>query len=154
MQVSIRAVTREDEQRWRSLWEGYNVFYKRTVSEEVTANTFSRFLDDKVQLYCAVAVAETPDAASAQVIGFVTWFPHFSTAAVEPVVYLNDLFVDPDQRLHGVGGKLIEHVYKHSKEVIGAQSVYWHTQHFNHRAQLLYVKKGNKTDFVQYEKSF
>jgi D-amino-acid N-acetyltransferase len=82
----------------------------------------------------------------------VTWFPHLSTASIEPVVYLNDLFVDPTQRNSGIGGKLIDHVYKHSKAVHNAKSVYWHTQHFNHRGQLLYVKKGTKTDFVQYEK--
>ena len=136
------------------MWAGYNVFYKRTIPEDVTAHNFKRFLDDKVPLYCAVAVADKSDSAAAQdIVGFVTWFPHLSTACSEPVVYLNDLFVDPEKRNHGAGGDLIEHVYEHSRNALHANSVYWHTQHFNHRAQLLYVKKGGKTDFVQYEKT-
>lgn len=152
MQVEIRPIAAGDEARWRELWAGYNEFYKRTISEEVTAHQFSRFLDDKVQLYCAVAVASNAGSGQ-EIIGFVTWFPHLFTGSIEDIVYLNDLFVDPNQRLSGVGGKLIEHVYKHAKDVLNTKSVYWHTQHFNHRAQLLYVKKGTKTDFVQYSKT-
>ncbi len=160
MQVAIRPIAPADEERWRTLWEGYNQFYKRTIPEAVTSDNLSRFLNNEVPLYCAVAVVSggsgsgktTQSDASEEVAGFVTWFPHLSTASIEPVVYLNDLFVDPNQRNSGIGGQLIEHVYKHSKDVLRATSVYWHTQHFNHRGQLLYVKKGTKTDFVQYEK--
>ncbi|KAF2018274.1 acyl-CoA N-acyltransferase [Aaosphaeria arxii CBS 175.79] len=149
MTVTVRAVKKEDEEKWRHYWDLYNQFYERTIPEETTAITWSRFLDDKVDLFCAVA----EDDASNEVIGFVTWFPHLSTSKPKGVVYLNDLFVDPDVRSAGTGGKLIEHVYEHSKSELDTASVYWHTQHFNHRAQLLYVKKGTKTDFVQYSKN-
>ncbi|KAI1853402.1 hypothetical protein JX266_002108 [Neoarthrinium moseri] len=147
--TTIRSVTKEDEAKWREYWAAYNEFYKRTISEEVTATTFSRFLDDNVQMFCAVA----EDESSRQIIGFATWFPHMSTSKINGVVYLNDLFVDPNIRSKGVGGKLIDHVYDHAKNVLGAESVYWLTQHFNHRAQLLYVKKATKSDFVHYSKN-
>lgn len=148
MSATIRPVTEADEQAWRRHWSAYNDFYKRTVAEDVTATTFARFLDPATQMFCAVA--EEP---SSQIIGFVTWFPHVSTSRIGPVVYLNDLFVDPTIRSKGVGGKLMDHVFEHSKRELGAESVYWLTQHFNHRAQLLYVKKGFKSDFAHYTKS-
>jgi D-amino-acid N-acetyltransferase len=154
MSATIRPVTKQDEAAWRRHWQSYNDFYKRTISETVTATTFSRFLDPSTQIYCAVAETSPADAKSdAAIIGFVTWFPHPSTSRVGPVVYLNDLFVDPSIRSKGVGGELMEHVFAHSKRELGAESVYWLTQHFNHRAQLLYVKKGFKSDFVHYTKS-
>ncbi len=94
MSLAIRPFAAQDESRWREMWDGYNTFYKRTVSEEITANTIKRFLDKDVQLFCAVAEA-TEEDSSKKLIGFVTWFPHFSTSEIEPIVYLNDLFVDP-----------------------------------------------------------
>lgn len=148
MSVQIRAIQKDDEAAWRNLWEQYNAFYERTIPEEVTKKTFERFLDDQVRMYSAVAV----DSESGKVIGFANWYPHPSTSSIEEVVYLHDLFVDPSVRNKGAGRKLIEHVYDHAKS-IPAQSVYWHTQHFNHRAQLLYVKVADKTPFVQYRKA-
>jgi D-amino-acid N-acetyltransferase len=147
--TTIRAVTAQDEAAWRRHWQSYNEFYKRTIPEEVTATTFSRFLDPDTQIFCAVAESQ----ADGGIIGFVTWFPHPSTSKLGPVVYLNDLFVDTAIRSKGVGGQLMDHVFGHAKRELKAESVYWLTQHFNHRAQLLYVKKGFKSDFVHYTKS-
>ncbi|KAL9615103.1 MAG: hypothetical protein Q9167_000421 [Letrouitia subvulpina] len=148
MSALVRPVQKEDEASWRNLWQQYNEFYERTVSEEVTKTTFARFLDNKVRIYGAVAV----DPSDSKITGFVTWYPHPSTSSVEEVVYLHDLFVDPSARNAGTGRQLIEHVYEHAKK-IPAESVYWHTQYFNHRAQLLYVKVADRTDFVQYRKT-
>ena len=148
MSVQVRPVQQEDEASWRNLWQNYNEFYKRTIPEEITQTTFARFLDDKVRIYGAVAV----DMTDNKVKGFVTWYPHSSTSSVKEVVYLHDLFVDPNSRNAGTGRKLIEHVYEHAK-TIPAESVYWHTQYFNHRAQLLYVKVADRTDFIEYRKT-
>lgn len=147
MSAQIRPVQKDDEAAWRNLWEQYNEFYKRTVSEEVTKTTYARFLDDKVRIYSAVAIE--PDCG--KVVGFVNWYPHPSTSSIDQVVYLHDLFVDPSVRNSGTGRKLIEHVYEHARS-IPASAVYWHTQHFNHRAQLLYTKVAEKTPFVMYHK--
>lgn len=147
MPIQVRAVQKGDEETWRNLWEQYNKFYKRTIPEEVTKTTFARCLDDNVRIYSAVAVVTDDN----KITGFVNWYPHPSTSSIEEVVYLHDLFVDPSIRGKGIGRKLIEHVYEHAK-TIPAQSVYWHTQHFNHQAQLLYVQVAEKTPFVQYRK--
>lgn len=130
MSTHIRPVQKSDEAAWRNLWEQYNEFYSRSIPEEVTATTFARFLDDKVRMYGAVSTAND------KITGFVNWYPHPSTSSIEEVVYLHNLFVDPSTRNSGTGRQLIEHVYEHAK-TIPAKSVYWHTQFFNHRAQLL-----------------
>lgn len=145
MPTTIRAIQQGDEGRWRELWQQYNEFYKRTIPEEVTAATIARCLDEKVRMYSAVAVDGD------KIVGFVNWYPHVSTSSVQEIVYLHDLFVDPSIRNKGTGRQLIEHVYEHARS-IPASSVYWHTQFFNHRAQLLYVKVADRTDFVKYDK--
>lgn len=150
MAPQIRAIQKDDETLWRDLWRQYNEFYKRTVPDPVTSTTFARFLDPSVRIYGAVS---TDPAEGDKISGFVTWYPHPSTSSIEEDVYLHDLFVDPGARGGGIGRLLIEHVYEEAKK-IPAKSVYWHTQHFNHQAQMLYVEVADKTDFVQYRKIF
>lgn len=145
MTITVRPFTAADKDAFRARWEKYNIFYKRTIPEEATAFTIKRMLDPAVALYGAVA-----EDSERGVVGFVTYLPHIYTGSVEDIVYLHDLYVDEDVRNGGIGRKLIEHVYAHSKE-LGCKAVYWHTQHFNHRAQLLYTKVADKTDFVQYK---
>lgn len=147
MTTHIRPLQKDDEAEWRNLWQQYNDFYQRTISEEVTKTTFARLLDDKVRMYAAVAVDRNENAIK----GLTHWYPHPSTSSIEETVYLQDLFVDPHTRNGGIGRQLIEHVYEHAR-AMNAKSVYWHTQNFNHRAQLLYVKVADKTDRVQYSK--
>ena len=150
MAVTIRPIEAKDETIWRKHWAAYNEFYQRTdiITEDITATTFSRFLSPQSPIECAVA----EDPSSEQVVGFVTWYPHPSTASIEDIVYLNDLFVDPECRNGGVGRKLIEHVYAQADKA-GTKAVYWHTQYFNHRAQLLYTKIGTRTDFIRYNRA-
>jgi len=148
MSVQTRPIQAADKDAWLDLWEGYNQFYKRTIPTEVTDKTFSRFLDEGVRMYGAVAVDSSDNN---KLIGFVHWYPHQSTSSVDEVVYLHDLFVDPNVRNKGTGRKLIEHVYEHAKG-IPASSVYWHTQYFNYQGQILYTKVAARTDFVKYQK--
>lgn len=148
MSVTIRPLTSSDKDRWLTLWSGYNSFYKRTIPDDVTEATFSRCLDDSVRMYCAVAIDPSNNDS---VIRFVTWYPHISTSSIKEIVYLHDLFVDPDVRNKGTGRKLIEYVYADA-EKLQASQVYWHTQYFNHRAQLLYTKVADRTDYVKYAK--
>lgn len=151
MPVQIRAIQQTDRTAWEALWEQYNQFYNRTIPTYVTNITFSRFLDDTVRMYCVVAV--DTESESDKVIGFATYYPHLSTSTVEEVVYLHDLLVDPSVRNKGTGRQLIEKVYEEARGM-GAASVYWHTQYFNHRAQLLYTKVADRTDRILYRKTF
>lgn len=149
--VEIRDIQATDEAQWHTLWEAYNTFYKRSVPHNVTKTTFQRILSSEVKLFGAVAVdTQRPEGES--IVGFVIWLPHIYTATVEDIVYLHDLYVNESIRNAGIGRKLIEYVYDQSRKA-GYASVYWHTQHFNHRAQLLYTKVADKTDFVQYKHS-
>ena len=142
--IAVRPIEQADEETWRKHWHAYNEFYKRvdSITEKITATNFERFLSKDSPIQCAVAVADD------KLVGFATWYPHSNTATVEEIIYLNDLFVDPEARNGGVGRKLIEHVYGVADKA--GMAVYWHTQFFNHRAQLLYTKVANRTDFIMY----
>jgi GNAT superfamily N-acetyltransferase len=49
------------------------------------------------------------------VAGFAVWFRTFSTFLGRPGVWLEDLFVEPAQRGHGVGKALLEYLFATGK---------------------------------------
>jgi D-amino-acid N-acetyltransferase len=141
----IRPIQPADKEIWTDLWNQYNVFYKRTIPDEVTETTFNRFLDPNNAINCGVA------ESNGKVIGFANYYPHESTASIKPNFYLHDLFVDPEARAGGVGEKLIDYVAERAREA-DAYQLYWHTQYFNYRAQGLYAKVGERSDLVLWKK--
>jgi D-amino-acid N-acetyltransferase len=143
--VQIRPIQPNDKEIWTDLWNQYNVFYKRTIPDEVTETTFNRFLDPNNAINCGVA------ESNGKVIGFANYYPHDSTASIKPNFYLHDLFVDPEARAGGVGEKLIDYVAERAREA-DAYQLYWHTQYFNYRAQGLYAKVGERSDLVLWKK--
>ncbi|CAI5760816.1 unnamed protein product [Candida verbasci] len=152
MSVTLRPIEEKDYDEWLNLWTGpggYIEFYKslHKLTPEISQTTFKRFLDPKIPVYSVVAV----DNNSGKLIGFANYLTHYNTWTIEDALYLNDLFVDEKCRLHGVGRKLIEYIYKEADR-LNARKCYWSTQFENHRAQLLYTKVGQKSGFLLYRR--
>lgn len=150
MGVKIRPIEEKDKEKWLKLWSGpngYIEFYKSTdrMNDEISNHTFSRFLNPDVSMYSAVAV----DNDSGKVIGFANYLTHLNTWTFEDALYLNDLFVSEETRLHGVGRKLIEFIYSEADR-LNCKKTYWSTQFENHRAQLLYTKVAKKAGLLLY----
>lgn len=145
--TSIRPIAEADKPAYDKLFGEYLVFYKASLPQKILDKTWERFFDDKEPIFAAVAV----DDKSKEIVGFVTYVFHRSTWQYNDVIYLHDLYVSPDARNGGVGRDLIEYVYGEADKKDVAK-VYWHTQAFNHRAQLLYTKVGFRDDFVSYQR--
>jgi GNAT superfamily N-acetyltransferase len=62
-------------------------------------------------LFGARPVAEAVVAESGgRVVAFALFFTNFSTFLAQPGLYLEDLFVEPEQRGQGIGQGLLEHL--------------------------------------------
>lgn len=147
MAVTIRPVEESDLDQWQQLWEKYLIFYKAKLPEGIAEFNFKRFLDPQVKMWSALAI----DSDTNRAIGMVNYFTHIQTWDFKDKLLLNDLYVDEDCRLKGVGKKLIEFVYNEADKM-GAPQVYWNTDFDNHRAQLLYTKVGEKTGKLSYKR--
>lgn len=147
MTISLAPITASDKTEWVGLWQKYLTFYKASLPDETTNTTFDRFLEASEPVYCIVA----RDDETKEMVGFVTYVFHRSTWLVNDCIYLHDLFVDPEVRCKGIGRALIESVYAEADKN-SVEKVYWHTQTFNHRAQLLYTKVGERDEFVSYQR--
>lgn len=141
----IRPAEPRDEADWRRLWAGYLDFYRAEVSEKVTAATWARLLDADSDMACLVAEAE------GRVIGICNYVFHGSTWSVQPVCYLQDLFVDPAARGGGAARSLILACEQAARDA-GAFRLYWHTQEYNGAARSLYDTIVPRSSFIVYRK--
>ena len=142
----VRPVEARDEAEWRRLWTGYLEFYETSVPEEVYQTYFARLLGDDPQDYHGL-VAEQ----DGHLVGLTHYLFHRHGWKIENVVYLQDLYVDPDTRGTGAGRALIEAVYA-AADAAGCPSVYWLTQDFNATARQLYDRIANLTPFLKYQR--
>jgi GNAT superfamily N-acetyltransferase len=144
--ISIRQVEARDETEWRRLWTGYLEFYESSVEEEVYRTTFARLLGGDPHDYHGL-VAEQ----EGWIVGLTHYLFHRHCWRVENVIYLQDLYVDPQARGTGAGRALIEAVYA-AGDAAGCPSVYWLTQDFNETARKLYDRVAKQTPFIKYQR--
>ena len=146
MSTTIRPVTAADEAEWRRLWTGYLEYYETSVTDEVTRTTFARLLGDDPQDYHGL-VAER----GGRLVGLTHYLFHRHCWRVENVIYLQDLYVEPEARGSGAGRALIEAVYA-AGDAAGCPIVYWMTQDFNATARKLYDRVAGLTPFIKYQR--
>jgi GNAT superfamily N-acetyltransferase len=144
--VTIRPAEAKDEARWRELWAGYIKFYRASVSDEITTNTWSRILDPQSNIGALVAVR------AGVVIGFCNYLFHDNTWSMQPICYLQDLFVDPAARGGGAAKALILACEEQAKQN-GAFRIYWQTQEYNAAARSLYDTITPRSSFIVYRKN-
>ena len=143
MNALIRSIEARDAARWRELWDGYCRFYEREPSEAIATHTWRRIMDTRSPVHAIVA--ETRGG----VIGMANYIIHDNTATLTPVCYLQDLFVDPQERARGVGKQLIDWLVAEMTRN-GWSRLYWNTKENNYRARGLYDKYTPHSGFLRY----
>ncbi len=142
-QTLIRPAVPADEAAWRKLWLGYCDFYGIALADAVTARTWGRILDPDSGVLCIVAEVE------GQVYGFANCVIHENTWELQPVCYLEDLFVLGSARRRGIGKALIEWL-RNAMRAEGWARLYWVTHEDNARARSLYDRFTPADGFVRY----
>lgn len=132
MAVTVRPLCDDDYSRWRPLWDGYTHFYDCYLEESVTASTWERALSAHSPMFCRVVEKDQ------KVIGFAMCILHEGTWSTAPICYLEDLFVDADERGAGAGKALIDALIEEGKRE-GWSKLYWVTRE-NNPARKLYDK--------------
>ncbi len=143
MAVTIRDAVNEDLEDWLRLWAGYLTFYEAEISDKVTMSTWNRILDPMSAVTIRLAVRNL------DVVGFAIHHRHVSTWNIQPICYLEDLFVDPQYRGEGIGGALIDDLIELCRRDEVAE-LYWHTKENNATARSLYDTYTKANGFVCY----
>ena len=141
--TTIRELNEADKTEWLFYWRSYIEFYKTSIPESQYELTWSRLLDSNFNLYAFVAEVD------GKICGLVHFTFQESTWAPKSFCLLEDLFVEPNVRGHGVGRALIDAVYEIA-ENSGASRLYWNTDATNETARKLYDSYTNESGKVQY----
>ncbi len=143
---AILPLATPDYDAWYPLWQAYLIFYKASLSDEVTRTTFARLTSGAEPMGGFIARDAAGDA-----IGITHWIIHLSCWTIGDYCYLQDLFVAPGTRKQGVGRALIETVYAQAN-ALGCARVHWLTQESNRTAMRLYDQMAERSGFVQVRK--
>jgi len=143
MKVVIRKARRQDESRWRALWDAYMRFNDEESSQELTRHNWARIMDDHSPINALVAEDES------NIIGIANYVLHESPWTVAPVCYLSDLIVEADHRGAGVGRLFVDWLV-HETQVEGWSRLYWHAKEDNYRARALYDRYTKHDGCLRY----
>ncbi|OZA10589.1 MAG: GNAT family N-acetyltransferase [Rhodobacterales bacterium 17-64-5] len=141
--MEIRDATPADETAFRALWGQYLAFYKVTLAPAVTDATWARLIDPASPVKARLACVE------GQVQGFAVHMHNPSTWVLTEDCYLEDLFVSPDARGHGLGRALIDDLITLARAK-GWARLYWHTNEANTRARALYDQYVQSDGHIRY----
>lgn len=126
------------------LFDAYRVFYRQASDPELARSFLMQRMNLRESVIFLARDADTTDA-----LGFVQLYPGFSSVSAGRVWILNDLFVKPDARGHGIGRALMQRAREHG-EATGVLRLTLSTAKDNHTAQQLYESEGWQHDGDRY----
>ena len=136
--TQIRPLQQSDFPDWLPLWNANNL---GQINEAVTTSTWTRLIDPQSPVNGLCAVKGTT------LVGIVQYIIHPTTGAIQPVCYMQDVFVDPAHRGKGIGKKLVKALAAKGKAENWTR-LYWLAESNNEAAQALYKYIGIKLDFT------
>ncbi|MFP4313722.1 MAG: N-acetyltransferase family protein [Alphaproteobacteria bacterium] len=138
MSFTIRPLQPNDFQSWLPLWDANNLWQR---DEKVTTTTWERLMDSDYPIHGLCALK------NGEMAGLVHYVLHATTGAIEPVCYMQDVFVAENYRKQGIARALVEEVVKRGKSENWAR-LYWLADANNEAAQALYKNIGVKMNFT------
>ncbi len=90
-----------------------------------------------------VLIAELQTESGVTNAGFALYFTTYSTFLAKPGLYLEDLFVRPEHRSHGIGQKLLAELAQRTLDLNGGR-LEWSVLNWNKRAWEFYARLGAK----------
>jgi len=147
MTTTVRPLEPSDRAAWEPLWAAYQRFYEVVIPAETTDLTWARFHDPDEMMHALGAFDD-----DGRLVGIVHAIFHRSCWLPQWTCYLQDLYVENNQRGLGTGEALIEAVAGLARQN-GAGRLYWMTHESNATAQRLYDRIAERSGFIQYRKA-
>jgi ribosomal protein S18 acetylase RimI-like enzyme len=139
---TIRQAVLADLDDLASLFDGYRQFYGQASDVEGAHG----FLRERLHHGQSVLfIARDGSAPAARAVGFTQLYPSFSSVSMAHTFVLNDLFVAPGHRRHGLGARLLHAAADHA-QALGAVRLTLSTAHDNLAAQSVYRAQGWQRD--------
>jgi GNAT superfamily N-acetyltransferase len=136
MSIRIRSATKQDVPVLADLIRGLARYEKLEHQVVMTEDLLAAGLFGE-RPYAEVLLAVDEDRP----VGFALFFHNFSTFVGRPGIYLEDLFVVPDERGSGIGRALLEHLARLAVDR-GCGRLEWAVLDWNRDAIAFYERLG------------
>ena len=133
----ISALSLDDFGQWFPLWHDTNL---GQTKQDVTTETWMRLNDPQTPVHGMKA------EINGEIIGIMHYILHPTTGQIEPVCYMQDLYIAEPHRRNGYARQLVEALVKKGREEKWAR-IYWTADRRNEGAQALYQNLGVEIDF-------
>lgn len=143
--VTVRALTLEDFEVWSALYAAYADFYQVIQTPAMRATVWAWLHDPQHTVKGLLA-----EDVTGQAVGFMHYRPYARPLAAVMGGFLDDLFVAPDARGHGVARQLFAALAAIG-QAQGWSLIRWRTAESNATARVLYDKIAQKTPWLTYE---
>jgi GNAT superfamily N-acetyltransferase len=134
----IRPLHRNDYDQWLPLWQENCL---GQITDDVTAETWRRLTNVKEPVFGLVAEER------GTIAGLLHFILHPTTGQIEPVCYMQDLFIAEDYRRQGYARRLLWELHETGKKQ-GWARIYWVAERDNLAVQNLYKTLGILLDFT------
>ncbi len=138
--LRVTALDARMRKAWEKLWQES---VDNKLKQHVIDHSFHQITDAQSPLNALIACIDN------EPVGLLHFVVHPVAGSVNPVCYMQDLFVAPAHRRAGIGRTLIE-----SLAAIGRAEnwdrIYWLAEDTNEKAGKLYANLGVKLDFNLY----
>ena len=142
--VRVIQAANEHLEALATLFDGYRQFYEQAPDLDGAR----AFLAERLERGESVLFLALLDQNGQEIpAGLAQLYPSFSSASMRRLWILNDLFVAPEARKHGVGRALLQAAREHA-ESTGAKGLELMTARDNYAAQALYESMGWQRDEV------
>jgi GNAT superfamily N-acetyltransferase len=147
--ITILQVDVEEVELVAPLFDAYRQFYGSEPDGEGATDFLTERLGNNESVIFLALIGEEEERQTP--VGFTQLYPLFSSTRMRSIWLLNDLFVAPEWRRHGVGRALLEHARLFAVES-GAAGMMLETAVDNITAQTLYESLGwvRETQFYTY----
>ena len=136
--------TSEHLEALAALFDGYRQFYEQAPDLDGAR----AFLAERLERGESMLFLALLDQSGQEIpAGLAQLYPSFSSASMQRLWILNDLYVAPEGRRHGVGRALLQAARAHAART-GARGLELMTARDNYAAQALYESMGWKRDEV------
>lgn len=133
--MRIRAAQRDDESLLFGLIGELAEYERLTDAVKGNAHLLAKALFDQKAAEALIAEVD------AEAVGYAIFFATFSTFECRSGLWIEDLFVKPDQRGHGIGRALINHIAGVALER-GCARLEWSALDWNEPALRFYDELG------------
>jgi GNAT superfamily N-acetyltransferase len=144
--IEIRTIDTDDYEDWKRLWLANAHEEGGDLGDDVIAQCWAELMRTASDTQNASGIFGLVAEIEGLFAGFLHYVLHPVAGAAQPVCYLQDVYVAPEYRRHGVGRALLDDLKERSHD-LDWERIYWLVKGDDAKAAAFYKDQSVQVDF-------